>query len=166
MRGLSNRFIKAYDASEKEIRSLLEIASRDFSTAENIVGINPDWAYNISYNAMFQPSRALMLWKGFRPRGPSQHTNVVLFVKQTIGEEHPNLVVLFDQMRRRRNRLVYDVVSLVGSTSILAISFINLRPHGCEPSGLNRLPRSTRNLDFASRVVNLLWVAVWTTVVF
>ena len=106
--------IKAYSASEKEIRSLLEIASRDLSTAENMVGINPDWAYNISYNAMLQSSRALLLRKGFRPRGSSQHATVVQFVKQTIGEEHPNLVALFDQMRRKRNRLVYDVASLVG----------------------------------------------------
>ncbi len=106
--------IKAYNASEKEIRSLLEIASRDLSTAENMVSINPDWAYNISYNAMLQSSRALMLRKGFRPRGSSQHATVVQFVKQTIGEEHRNLAALFDQMRRKRNRLVYDVASLVG----------------------------------------------------
>ncbi len=106
--------IKAYDASEKEIRSLLEIASRDLSTAKNMVSINPDWVYNISYNAMLQSSRALMLRKGFRPRGPSQHATVVQFVKQTIGEEYRNLVALFDQMRRKRNRLVYDVAGLVG----------------------------------------------------
>lgn len=106
--------IKAYDASEKEIRSLLEIASRDLSTAENMVSINQDWAYNISYNAMLQSSRALMLRKGFRPRGPNQHATVVQFVKQTIGEEYRNLVALFDQMRRKRNRLVYDVAGLVG----------------------------------------------------
>ncbi|MEA1976976.1 MAG: HEPN domain-containing protein [Chloroflexota bacterium] len=105
--------IKTYAASEKEIRSLLEIATRDLSTAENMVGINPDWAYNISYNAMLQSSRALMLRKGYRPRGPRQHATVVQFVKQTVGEEHRHLVSLFDQMRRKRNRLVYNVANLV-----------------------------------------------------
>jgi uncharacterized protein (UPF0332 family) len=123
--------IKAYDTSEKEIQRLLEIASRDLSTAEHTIEVNPDWAYNISYNAMLQSSRALMLRKGFRPRGPSQHATVVQFVKQTIGEEHRNFVSLFDQMRRKRNRLIYDVPSLIGKeecqeTISLAHEFVTL----------------------------------------
>ena len=40
----------------------------------------------------------------------------------------------------------------------------NHRPHGCEPSGLKPLPRTSRILVFANRVVNPRWVAVWTTV--
>ena len=123
--------IKAYDTSEKEIQRLLEIASRDLSTAENTIEIDPDWAYNISYNAMLQSSRALMLRKGFRPRGPSQNATVVQFVKQTLGGEHRNFVSLFDQMRRKRNRLVYDVPSLIGKkecqeTISLAHEFVTL----------------------------------------
>jgi aryl-alcohol dehydrogenase-like predicted oxidoreductase len=34
--------IKAYGTSEKEIQRLLEIASRDLSTAENTIEIDPD----------------------------------------------------------------------------------------------------------------------------
>ncbi len=60
--------IKAYKTSEKEIQSLLKLAQRDLSTAESIVEVNPDWSYNISYNAILQSSRALMLRKGYRPR--------------------------------------------------------------------------------------------------
>jgi uncharacterized protein (UPF0332 family) len=111
MRGSSDRVSLKHTTQAK---SLLEIASRDLATAEKMVGINPDWAYSISYNAMLQCSRALMLRKGYRPRGPRQHATVVQFVKETIGEEHRNLVALFDQMRRKRNRLVYDAANLVG----------------------------------------------------
>jgi uncharacterized protein (UPF0332 family) len=111
---IRQRRIKAYNASEKEIQRLLEIASRDLSTAESMIDVNPDWAYNISYNAMLQSSRALMLRNGFRPRGPSQQATVAQFVKQTLGEEHRNFVSFFDQMRRKRNRLVYDTANLVG----------------------------------------------------
>jgi uncharacterized protein (UPF0332 family) len=105
--------IKAYRASEREIRSLLKIASRDLSAAESMVGIDPDWAYNISYNAMLQSSRALMLRKGYRPRGAGQHATVVQFVEETIGKQYRNQVAFFDQMRRKRNRLVYDTTNLV-----------------------------------------------------
>lgn len=123
--------IKNYDASEQEIQSLLEIASRDLSTARSIVSIDPDWAYNISYNAMLQSSRALMLQMGFRPRGSSQHTTVVQFVNKTIGKEHKDFTALFDQMRRKRNRAVYETAKLVGEketieTLSLAHDFVTL----------------------------------------
>ncbi len=39
---INQRRIKAYEASEKEIQILLEIASRDLSTAENTLEIDPD----------------------------------------------------------------------------------------------------------------------------
>ena len=42
----------------------------------------------------------------------------------------------------------------------------NHRPHGCEPSGLKPLPRTSRIPVFASRVDSSRWVAVWTTVGF
>lgn len=123
--------IKNYDASEQEIQRLLEIASRDLSTARSIVSIDPDWAYNISYNAMLQSSRALMLRMGFRPRGSTQHATVVQFVNKTIGKEHKDLTALFDQMRRKRNRAVYETAKLVGEketieTLSLAHDFVTL----------------------------------------
>lgn len=128
---LKQGWIKNYDASEQEIQSLLEIASRDLSTARSIVSIDPDWAYNISYNAMLQSSRALMLRMGFRPRGSSQHATVVQFVHKTIGKEHKDFTALFDQMRRKRNRAVYETAKLVGEketieTLSLAHDFVTL----------------------------------------
>lgn len=128
---IRQRRITAYSPSEKEIQRLLEIASRDLSTAQSTIDVNPDWAYTISYNAMLQSSRALMLRKGFRPRGPSQHTTVVQFVKQTVGEDHQNLATHFDHMRRKRNRLIYDMANLVGKKEcqnalLLAREFVAL----------------------------------------
>jgi uncharacterized protein (UPF0332 family) len=111
---IRGRRIKPYEAGEEEIQGLLEIASRDLSTAERLEDVDPDWAYNIAYNAMLQSARALMAHTGYRPRGPSQHATVAQFIKQTIGHERRNLAALFDQMRRKRNRLVYDVAGLVG----------------------------------------------------
>ena len=76
--------------------------------------IDPNWAYNIAYNALLQSSRALMLRKGFRPRGSAQHATVVQFVKEILGKDHSRLVTLFDQMRRKRHRIVYETARLVG----------------------------------------------------
>jgi uncharacterized protein (UPF0332 family) len=111
---IRQRRIIAYKASEREIQRLLEIASRDLSTAQSILDADPDWAYNIAYNAMLQSSRALMFQKGYRPRESSQHATMADFIKQTLGKNHQNLATLFDQMRRKRNRLVYEAANLVG----------------------------------------------------
>ena len=123
--------IKSYNASEQEIRNLLEIAARDLSTAEGVLSIDPNWAYNISYNAMLQSSRALMLRQGYRPRGSSQHTTVVQFIKESLGNEYSDSVALFDQLRRKRNRTVYETALLIGAKEakealVLAQEFVNL----------------------------------------
>lgn len=55
-----------------------------------------------------------MLRKGNRPRGSSQPATVVQFMKLNIGEEQRNLVNLFDQMRCKRKRIIYDVAGFVG----------------------------------------------------
>ena len=54
-----------------------------------------------------------MLHEGFRARGPEQHLTVVRFCGLALGSEYDREVALFDQMRRKRNRLVYETVGLV-----------------------------------------------------
>jgi uncharacterized protein (UPF0332 family) len=104
---------------------------RDLSTAEAILSEDPDWSYNIAYNAVLQSSRAFMFSKGFRPRGEGQHATAVRFIRETLGQEFNDLVEIFDQMRRKRNRIVYEMTSLVGNKEakeILAIArrFVSL----------------------------------------
>lgn len=88
--------IRPYAASGKEVERLLSIAKRDLSTAEAILSEDPDWSYNIAYNAILQSSRALMFSKGFRPRGEGQHATVVRFIRETLGQEFSDLVEMFD----------------------------------------------------------------------
>ncbi len=61
--------IKAYAARPAEIKRLLQVAGRDLGTAERNLAGDPDWAYTIAYNAILQAARALILAKGYRPRG-------------------------------------------------------------------------------------------------
>jgi uncharacterized protein (UPF0332 family) len=106
--------IKKYNATESEVHALLELASRDLSVSKSLIEDNPDWSYNISYNAMLQSSRAYMLRQGYRARGSGQHATVVQFMEEAIGNEHHDTLILFDQMRRKRHRLIYDAANLVG----------------------------------------------------
>jgi uncharacterized protein (UPF0332 family) len=115
---LGQRRIKPYQAETREVEQLLQVAARDLTTAEKVSSEDLDWAFNIVYNAMLQAGRALMLHRGFRPRGPEQHRTVVRFCELTLGPDYKRQIALFDQMRRKRNRLVYETVGLVSRQEV------------------------------------------------
>ena len=108
----SNR-IKLHQASQNEIKQLLQLAKRDLSTAIRNLEEAPDWAYSIAYNSILQAGRALMFFDGYRPRGGEQHATVVEFVEERLGDAYAADVRLFDQMRRKRHRVIYEVAGIV-----------------------------------------------------
>jgi len=110
--------IKPYQARPREVEQLLQVAIRDLAVAEKMLPDDLDWAFNIVYNAVLQAGRALMLHKGFRPRGAEQHQTVVQFCELALGHEYKRQIALFDQMRRKRHRLVYETVGLVSRQEV------------------------------------------------
>lgn len=73
-----------------------------------------DWAFGIAYNAILQATRALMFAKGFRPRaGEGQHKVAVQFAEMTLGEKFQDEIHIFDKMRSKRHRVIYDVSGIV-----------------------------------------------------
>jgi uncharacterized protein (UPF0332 family) len=108
----SNR-IKPHRASPSEIKQLLQLAKRDLSAAIRNLDEAPDWAYSIAYNSILQAGRALMFSEGYRPRGGEQHATVVEFVEERLGTAYAAQVRLFDQMRRKRHRVIYEIAGLI-----------------------------------------------------
>ena len=115
---LEQRRIKTYHSKPQEVERLLKVAARDLATAEKILPEDLDWAFRIIYNGVLQAARALMLHEGFRARGPEQYLTVVRFCKLALGPEYERQVALFDQIRRKRNRLVYETVGLVSRQEV------------------------------------------------
>jgi uncharacterized protein (UPF0332 family) len=110
---LKTNRIKPHPTNHNEIKQLLQLAKRDLSTAVRNLEDAPDWAYSIAYNSILQASRALMFSDGYRPRGSEQHATVVEFVEERLGNAYPAEVRLFDQMRRKRHRVIYEAAGLV-----------------------------------------------------
>lgn len=54
-----------------------------------------------------------MLANGFRPRGAEQHATVVQFAEEALGKSYASQIALFDQMRRKRHRVIYEMAGLV-----------------------------------------------------
>jgi len=110
---LQEKKIHSYAAKPLEIQQLLSVAIRDLGTAARNLTADPDWAYNIAYNAVLQSARALMMSAGYRPRGSDHHSTVVRFTEGVFGKNQTIPIALFDQMRRKRNRAVYEVSGVV-----------------------------------------------------
>jgi uncharacterized protein (UPF0332 family) len=108
----SNR-IKSHPTNQTEVMQLLQLAARDLSTAARNLEEAPDWAYSIAYNSILQAGRALMFSEGYRPRGSDQHAAVVEFVEERMGVSYAAEVRLFDQMCRKRHRVIYESTGLV-----------------------------------------------------
>ncbi|MBW6472322.1 MAG: hypothetical protein K0B14_04285 [Anaerolineaceae bacterium] len=54
-----------------------------------------------------------MFYDGYRPRGADQHATVVEFIEERLGKEYFDQVRLFDQMRRKRHKIIYEVAGLI-----------------------------------------------------
>ena len=93
----------------------MQLAKRDIATAERNLTESPDWAYSIAYNSILQAGRALMFNDGYRPRGGEQHATVVEFIGERLGEEYSKQVHLFDQMRRKRHKIIYEVAGSIST---------------------------------------------------
>lgn len=52
---------------------------------------------------------------GYLPRGGEQHATVVEFIDERLGEKYSNQVRLFDQMRRKRHKIIYEVAGLIST---------------------------------------------------
>ncbi len=111
----NSRRIRPGKFSNKQISDCLALSKRDLKTAEKILKENQDWAFNIAYNAMLQASKALMFSKGFRPAGIGHHATIIEFAGIALGDKFSNIIDIFDTMRRKRNRTVYDVAGLISS---------------------------------------------------
>ena len=73
-----------------------------------------DWAFSMAYNAMLQATRPLMFSKGFRPStGEGQHKVAVQFAEIALGEKFQDEIYIFDKMRSKRHRVIYDVSGII-----------------------------------------------------
>lgn len=78
---LRNAMVEKFQSSSRQIEDTMSIAVRDVSAAKKNLEIKElDWAHNIAFNAMLQAGRALMFWKGYRPKGQQHHLAVTQFV--------------------------------------------------------------------------------------
>ena len=108
---LSNGWLAEHKTSAQEISDLLAIADRDLSQALT-PGLSPDWRLNIAYNAALQTAVAALAARGFRASRDNKHYRVIGSLAHSISLES-DLVLLFDQFRKKRNISDYERAGMV-----------------------------------------------------
>ena len=107
---LKQGLIKPFKSNPSQVQDRLNLAKRDIATAKKLLGGDSDWAFSIAYNAVLQGARALMFAKGYRPAtGEGQHMAAVRFAEAILGNEMGDEIFIFDKMRSKRHRVIYDV---------------------------------------------------------
>jgi uncharacterized protein (UPF0332 family) len=107
---LSKGLVEKFQSNPENIRNEIDIAKNDIYSARKMISIAEwGWAHNAAYNAMLQAGRALMFFKGYRPKSAERHLAVISFV-QAVFPTKFSLEVLqaFSKARLRRNESMYD----------------------------------------------------------
>ena len=112
-----NKFIAEEKIGLDQISKHLNRANKDLKVAGANLKIDTEASYNYAYLAMLRSGRALMFSFGYRPIGGQQHKTVVLFSEAVLGKEFSELIMVFDRMRKRRNRFTYDDPGILVSHS-------------------------------------------------
>jgi uncharacterized protein (UPF0332 family) len=111
---LHKGLIKRFKTSPAQVKNRMELAKRDIKAAKAMLANDRDWAFSMAYNAILQATRALMFYKGFRPgTGEGQHKVAVQFAEITLGKQLRDEIYIFDKMRRKRHRVLYDVSGII-----------------------------------------------------
>lgn len=128
---LHRGLIKPFEASPTQAANRLALAKRDIKAAEAMMAVDRDWAFSMAYNAVLQATRALMFANGFRPAaGEGQHKTAVEFAEIALGEKFHDDIYIFDKMRSKRHRVIYDALGLVSLEEgrhafAFAVRFVN-----------------------------------------
>jgi uncharacterized protein (UPF0332 family) len=106
--------IKRFSSEPTHAASRIALAKRDIKAANAMMSVDHDWAFSMVYNAILQATRALMFANGFRPTaGEGQHKVAVEFAEIALGEKFKDEIYIFDKMRSKRHRVIYDALGLV-----------------------------------------------------
>ena len=101
---LDKRKIEKVEKSEFDVsRAISDLKS----AAHSLEYGDFDWTLSIAYNAVLRVSRTFMFSLGYRSIGKEHHKNVFLFLKE-LGV-NPSLVNYFDNVRKKRNKFIYDI---------------------------------------------------------
>lgn len=122
---LKARMIERCEIASGEIAEHLRVARHDIQLANNVAGLDLDWAFSIAYNGILQSALALMYKEGFRPRGEAKHYNTFEFLSEALPDKYRRDIERVQKLRAKRNKAMYrsrGIVSEKEAKQIIAFA--------------------------------------------
>jgi len=101
-----------------QIEGLLQDALKDVKEAKAVIRIGERAPFLLAYQAMLKAGRALLFLENLRPADGAQHRTVVQVCEVILGKSFKDLAYQFENMRRKRNQLIYEYGGLLSSSEI------------------------------------------------
>jgi uncharacterized protein (UPF0332 family) len=102
--------VRKHAVDYRQIELVLGKAEKSLASSRNISRQDPESAFTLAYESMLKASMALMFSQGYRPRVQlGHHKTLVGFSQFILGEEFTSLTATYERMRKKRNRVVYDI---------------------------------------------------------
>jgi len=105
---VSSGLLKKQESSPEHIDQMIRRARKDLETADYLLAVDPEAAYDYAYKAMMHAGRALIYSMGYRPSARQAHKTIVEFAKTVLGSKFGSLTLKFDKMRKRRHLFTYE----------------------------------------------------------
>lgn len=100
-------------ANFSQINKVLEKAYKSIQSAKAIIDIDASDCFTLAYESMLKTTLALMLSRGYRPKTQlGHHKTLVNFAQVILGNKFSSITSTYDKMRRKRNKLIYDIASV------------------------------------------------------
>ncbi|MBU2564551.1 hypothetical protein KKA23_03165 [Patescibacteria group bacterium] len=129
---MNNKKFKEQDINFEQIERFLEGAQKKINSSKKVLLIDQELSYQTAYEAMIKASLALMLSFGKRPRSlPGHYVAIIDFIENKLDKKHKELIGLFDDMRKKRNKFIYEDISFISQYETeqsikIAIKFIDI----------------------------------------
>jgi uncharacterized protein (UPF0332 family) len=108
------RTFKPHTVDWPQIDRFLASADRKLTSAQKILQFDEEACLQQAYEAMLKASLAFMFSHGSRARSqPGHHIAIIEFVRARLDKKHALLLIVFDQLRRKRNLALYDDTGFV-----------------------------------------------------
>lgn len=101
-----------------EAERLLKSAEEDITVARKNIEINIKWSFTILYHAGIKILRALLVSKGLRTKGSSQHVTLLQISESLLKKNLKDLFNFLDTMRRKRHHFIYSADECISQTDL------------------------------------------------
>ena len=99
--------LKKHQAGPEQVEQMLAREHKDLETADYLLPVDSEAAYDYAYKAMMHAGRALVYSQGYRPSARQTHKTIVEFTRAVFGSSLRSLTLKFDKMRKRRHLFTY-----------------------------------------------------------